>query len=185
MRPVGLVHLHLFRGYVHIYVGLDCDQFAAQSYVVFSLFEHGLLPRRKLGKMVIYSLDRAVFGNELAGADLADSLDTRHVVGRVAAYRQHVDDLGGGLDAVFAADLLYAYDLVLSASLSGLILPDVVLDELAVVLVRSDHIDIESLAGTALGHRPDHIVRFESHHHQRGDIHGLAELLQGLQGVDH
>ena len=134
--------------------------------------------------MGIDVLDAAVLGNQLPGAHLADALDARHVVRRVAADGEHVDDLDRVQDAPFLADGRAVDDLVVPAGLPGLVLENVLRDELAVVLVGRDHVHVHPFPRAAEGHRTDHVVGLEPLDHQHGDVHRLHQLREGLQRVD-
>ena len=182
---IGVVHLHCFRGHIDLDVGLDGDQLTAQADVVAGFFEHRFLPRGKLIQMVVNALYRSVFGDQLTGSYLTHPFDTRDVVRSVSADGQHVDDLGRGLDAIFASDLIHPDNLVVASGFSGLVLPDVILDELSVILVRSDHVDIQTFPGASLRHGTNHVVRLIAHHHECRDVHRPAKLLKRFQGIDY
>ena len=176
LRSIGLVHLHFFGAYSDLDVRLDGDEFVTEPDMAFRLLEHRFLLRGEFVQMLVYSFDRAVSGHQFAGTDFSDPLYSRDVVGRVSADGQHLDDLERGLDPVFGAYLLHAQDLVVSSCLARLVLPDMVFDQLAVVLVGSYHVHVQSFGCASLGCGTDHVVGFESRHHQGRDIHCLAKL---------
>ena len=185
-RLWAVLPVDLHRGCLHadLDVGLYGHQFAAQAYVVFGLPEHLLLSRRKLVDVVVDALDGSVPGHQLAGSDFADPLHSGYVVGRVSADCQHVDDLDGGLDAVFRADFLNPDDLVFGSGFPRLVLLYVFFYELPVVLVRRDHEHVQTFTSASLGQGPDHVVGFEAGHEQGRNVQGGAESAQGFQRVD-
>ena len=182
----GEVHVqpHVLRGRFQRDVGLDGHELLGQADVAPRLLELRLLARGELGQMGIDVLDAAVLGNQLPGAHFADALDARHVVRRVAANGEHVDDLDWVQDAPFLTDGRAVDDLVVTAGLPGLVLENVLRDELAVVLVRRDHVHVHPFPRAAEGHRADHVVGLEPLDHQHGNVHRLHQLREGLQRVD-
>ena len=79
---------------------------------------------RQLIQMAVNVPDVVIFCDELAGSDLSHSLDSRHIVGCVTAYRQDLDHLFRPADSVFLADLRGVYDLILASGLARLVLQD-------------------------------------------------------------
>ena len=166
---------------VYVHVGLDGDQRLAQAQVGQGFAESGLLLRREFIEMGFDSLKRAVFRNQFAGAHLADAGDAFHVVGRIAPDGEDVDDLAGILNAVLVADGFLRQDLVVRAGLAGLVLEDVVVHDLAEVLVGRDHIDVEPLSGELSRDRADYVVRLEAGLHQHGDVKGVHDFRKGFE----
>ena len=148
------------------------------------LLELRLLARGEFAEMGIDILDAAVLGHQLPGAHFTDALHAGHVVRRVAADGQHVDDLDRVQDAPFLADGTAADDLVIPAGLPGLILENVLGNELAVVLVGRDHIHVHPFPGAAEGHRADDVVGLEPLDHQHGNVHRLHQFRERFQRVD-
>ena len=173
-RAVFLIDLHSLGRDVNLDVCLDGDKLVAEPDVVPGILKLGLLPRCQFVQMLVYLLDGTVLGDQLAGTDLADPLHSGHIVGRVPADCQHIDDLFRRIDSVLLTDFLDSDDFVVVAGLPRLVLPDVRFDKLPVILVRGHHKDIQPLSGAAFGHRSDHIVGLESLQHQGRDIHRLA-----------
>ena len=182
----GEVHVqpHVLRRRFQRDVGLDGHELLGQADIAPRLLELRLLARGELGQMGIDVLDAAVLGNQLPGAHLADALDARHVVGRVAADGEHVDDLDRVQDAPFLADGRAVDDLVVPAGLPRLVLEHMLRDELAVVLVGRDHVHVHPFPRAAEGHRADHVIGLEPLDHQHGDVHRLHQLRKGFQRVD-
>ena len=94
--------------------------------------------------MGIYTVHRAVLPDEFPGSYLPYSLHSRHIVGGVPTDGQHIDYLGRRGNPVTGTDLRRTQDFVLSAGLAWFVLEDAGSDQLAVVLVGSYHIDIET-----------------------------------------
>ena len=182
----GEVHVqpHVLRGCFQRDVGLDGHEFLGQLYIAPRILKLRLLARGELGQMGIYVLDTAVLGHQLSGAHLADALDARHVVRRIAANGEHVDDLDRVQDAPFLTDGRAVDDLVVTAGLPGLVLENVLRDELAVVLVGRDHIHVHPFPRAAEGHRTDHVVGLEPLDHQHRNIQRLHQFRERLQRVD-
>ena len=174
LGAVLLVDLHLLGLHVNLDVGLDRHKLVTEANVVPSLFKLGFLPWCQLVQMFVDLFHGAEFGDQPACSDLSYALDPGHIVGGVPADCQHVDDLPRRLDSVLLTDLLHPDDLVVKAAFARLVLPDVRLDKLSVILVRSHHIDIKPLSGAAFGHGADHIVRLEAFQHQGRDVQGFA-----------
>ena len=151
-RAIVLIDFHPLGRDVDIYVCLDRHKLVAEPDVVPGLLELRFLPRSQLVQMLVDLFHGTVFRDQLAGSDLSDSFDSRHIVGRVPADGQHVDDLLWRLDSVLFTDFLDADDLVVKSALSWLVLPDVRLDQLPVILVWSHHVDIQPFPGAAFGH---------------------------------
>ena len=102
--------------------------------------------------MGIYVVHGSEFRDEFSGTDFSNALDSRHVVGCVSAYCEDLHHLLRCVYAVFFADLDGVYDLRLASGFSRFILQDIRRYELAVVLVRGDHIHCEAFLLGALGH---------------------------------
>ena len=164
------------------YVGFDGNQRLAQSEVGHRFPESGLLPGREFVQMVEDGFERAVFRHQFSGADFADAGNTLHVVGRIAPDGQDVDNLAGIGNAVLAADILFREYLLVGAGLAGLVLEDVVVHDLTKVLVRCDHIDVESLSGKFPGYCSDDVIRFEAGFHQHRNVERIHDFRQGLEG---
>ena len=175
---------HVVQLHVQGDVRLDGDELLAEVDIGARSDEHVTLLLRQGIDVGIDVLESPVLGDQLAGPDFADTLDAGDVVGGVATDGQHVDHLLRAVDAVAGADLGDADDLVVTAGAARLVLPDMVGDQLSVVLVGSNHVDVHPLRGGPDGHRADHVVRLEARLHQDGDVHRPDDLGQGLQGVD-
>ena len=57
--------------------------------------------------------------------------------------------------------------------------------QLSIVLVRSDHIDVQGGGGLPYGHRTYDVVRLEAGEHQDGNIHRPDYFRERLEGVYH
>ena len=131
---VGLVHGEIADRHVELHVIVERDQFLRQPRFL------GILDQR-LAALVLLDLARAleqrfeiaVFADQLRRGFDADARHARHVVGRVADQRLHLDDLlrrhAEFLDHLGAADLVV---------LHGVEQHDAVVDELHQILVRRD-----------------------------------------------
>ena len=150
----GEVHVqaHVLRRRFQRDVGLDRDQFLGEPDMVPGLFELRLLAGGEFAEMGIDVLDAAVLGHQFPGTHFTHALHAGDIVRRIAADGQHVDDLDRVQDAPFLADGTAADDLVIPAGLPGLVLENVLGDELAVVLVGRDHIHVHPFPGAAEGH---------------------------------
>ena len=135
-------------------------------------------------KMGINAFERVILGQKTRSAHGTHALHSGHIVGRITAYCEHIYDLRRTGYAVLLADLAFAEDLIIRTSLSGLVLKNVGGDELAVVLVRGDHIDVHS-ACEALGHRSYHVVGFEVGDHQHRDVKRAHYPGQGFERIYH
>ena len=93
------------------------------------------------------------------------------VVGGVAHQAQNVDELFGGLDAVFGIDLLYAQNLFLERVIDL----DVGGHQLPEVLVSRDHIGEKSLLLGLVGEGADDIVGLIALNLKDGDAVGLQD----------
>ena len=139
----------LFR---QVNVGLDGHEIVAQSDMLLRFTEHDLLTCRQFRYMFIDVLYCSVFGYQLACTHFADALYSRDIVRGVSADGKHLDNLGRTADAVFFADCLHVHDLILTACLSRLDLENVIVDELAVILVRRYHIYLKACGSLFLRH---------------------------------
>ncbi len=120
--------------------------------MVLGLFEHASLARSQLVQMFVYSFDRAIFCDKLAGPYFSYAFHPRYVVGGIPADGKHVDDLQGALDSVFGTDFLDSQHFFFASALSWLVLPDVVFNQLPVILVRRYHKHVVALtSGTFRG----------------------------------
>ena len=178
------VQRRVFQLHVEGHVRLDGDQFLAEGDVGTRGYEHIPLLLGQGVDIRVDILQGTIFRDQFAGPDLADALDARDVVRSVSADGEHVDDLLRPVDPVTGADLRYADDFVIAAGTAGLVLPDMVGDQLTVILVRRHHIDIHALGRGFDGHRADHVVRLVVRYHQDRDVHRPAYLDQRIQGVD-
>ena len=144
-----------------------------------------LLPRRQFIQMRIDPLHGTVLAQQLRGAHGAHALHAGDIVRGVAADGQDVHHLDRRGDLPLLTDLRGPQQLVLSPALARTQLEDAGADQLAVILVRGDHVDLEPLAGEAPGRGADHVVGLEAGNHQHRDIQRLDDLRQGLQRLDH
>ena len=142
------------------------------------------LTRCELGHMFIYAVDARILRKQFRRPDRSYPLHAGDIVGRIAAERQNVDHLGRRGNLPFFADFLHSENLVVGSRLPGPVLPDMRRDELSVVLVRSDHVDIQTFAGEADGGRTYDVVGLVSGNHQHGDVHGPDYLRQRFERVD-
>ena len=133
-------HMHiLFR---QVNVGLDGHEIVAQSDMLLRFTEHDLLTCRQFRYMLI----------DVACTHFADTLYSRDIVRGVSADGKHLDNLRRAADAVFFADRLHVHYLILTACLSRLDLENVIVDELAVILVRRYHIYLKACGSLFLRH---------------------------------
>ena len=125
---------------------------------------------RNVGRALEQRVERAVGGNQIAGALFADAGHALHVVDRVAHQREHVHDLlrrdaellfhaGGVVPRAFVARVEHA---------------DAVPHELKEVLVARDDRDAVGLGCRPLGDRADHIVGFVALVGENRDAERLA-----------
>ena len=121
--------------------------------------------------MSVYALDAGIAGQQLRGPDGAYALHSGDVVRRITAEREYVHDLGRGGYFPFPADFRLSENLVVGAGLAGLVLQYVRADKLAVILVRSDHVDVQSVGGETDGRRTYHVVGFVVRNHEHRDVH--------------
>ena len=183
-REDRVVH-EVLRRHVQGDVRLDRDQLLGQPDMVLRRAELLLLPRRQFIQMRIDPLHGTVPAQQLRGAHGAHALHAGDIVRGVAADGQDVHHLGRRGDLPFLTDLRGSQQLVLSPALARAQLEDAGADQLAVILVRRDHVDLEPLAGEAPGRGTDHVVGLEAGNHQHRDIQRLYDLRQGLQRLDH
>ena len=148
-------------------------------------FEQLPLTGRQFIQMGINVLDTSVFAEQLSSPNFTDALHSGHIVGSVSAYRQDIDYLLRPLYAIPGTDGGNVQYFVLSPALSRLVLEDMLLYQLAVILVGGHHIHVETLPCAALCHRSDDIVRLESGNHQDRDVQGFHYLRKRLQGIPH
>ena len=135
--------------------------------------------------MGIYVLDRAVFRYKFPCTDLAHTFDSGHIVRGIPADGQHVYHLFRPFYAVFLANGLFVYQFALSAGLSGLVLNDMVGNQLSVIFVRGDHVDGKPFPFAFFCRRAYHIIRLVSGNHQYRDFQRLADFRQRLEGIYH
>ena len=153
----------------------------AHTDVSFRIDEGLPLLRRELVEMGVDVFDRPELRDQLAGADFAHALDSRYIVRCVAAYGKDLNDLLWPLDPVFFTHLVDIDELAFAARLSRLVLDDVRTYELTVVLVRRDHVHLETFLLSPFCHRTDHIVGLISLYHQHRELHRPAQLAQRLE----
>ena len=146
--------------------------------------EHLLLLGAQFAQVGVDALHRAVLCEQLRGADRAHALHSRHIVRRIPAKRQHIDNLRRAGDVVLGAELRRAIDFLLSSALARLVLEDMVLYQLAVVLVGRDHVYVHAFKGAALRKGADHVVRLEASDHQHRYAQRLHYIAERLEGVD-
>ena len=139
------------------------------------------LLRRQLVDMGVDVFDRPELRDQLAGADFTHALDSRYIVGCVATYGQDLDDLLRPLDSVFLTYLVDIDKLAFAARLSRLVLDDVRTYELTVVLVRRDHVHLETFLLRPFCHRTDDVVGLISLYHQHRELHRPAQLAERLE----
>ena len=153
--------------------------------MVFRSAEEFLLAGGQFTEMLIDAFQCAVFLKQLTCADLAYALHSGHIVCGISAYREHVYYLLRSLDAVLLPQAGDVIELIVAALLAGLHLEDMLLQQLAIVFVRRDHIYVETLASAAFGHRAQNIVGLEAGNHQHRYVQRVNYLRKGLQGVYH
>ena len=147
-------------------------------------FPHGCgLLGRQLVQMLHYPVHRAVSAHQLPGSYLAYALDSRNIVRRIPPDGQDVHHLRRRADAEFFAESLTVHGLVLRTALARLDLEDMVGYELAQVLVRGDHIDIEALSAPLSGHRAYNVIGLVSGNHEHRDTERAYYLRQRFEGV--
>ncbi len=169
---VGLVHGEIADRHVEFHVIVEGDEFFRQPRQ-FGVVDQRLAPLLllDLGRALKQRFEVAVFADELRRGFHADARHARHVVGRVADQRLHLDDLfrrhAEFLDHLGAADLLV---------LHGVEHDDAVADELHQILVRGD----DGGGGAGLAGLPDigrnQIVGLEAGLFQAGQIEGVDRL---------
>ena len=183
-RGQGLEHAavaHLLQGDRQLHVRLDSDKGLGQGHVGLGLHEHGALFFAQLMEMLINPFQRAVFANQFGGAYLSHAADARHVVGRISADGQHVDDLRRLGNAPFGTEFGDAPELRFRTVLAGFELEGMRTDELPVILVRSEHEHVQPFAGVLDGNGANHVVGLEAGHHQNGDVERLHQFRKRLQ----
>ena len=121
--------------------------------------------------MSVYALDAGIAGQQLRGPDGAYALHSGDVVRRITAEREYVHDLGRGGYFPFPADFRLSENLVVGAGLAGLVLQYVRGHQLAVILVRSDHVDVQPVGSEAHGRRTYHVVGLVVRNHEHRDVH--------------
>ena len=166
-------------------ISLYGHKLMAESYVVSGVFESLPLFRSEFPDMFIYISYSAVFPYKLACSNLSDSLHSRDIVRGVAAYRQYLDNLFRLADTVFLTDFLRVYKFDLAACLAGLVLDNGRRDQLAVILVRRNHICREAFLLGALGHGTDYIVGLVTSYHQYRNLQSFAQFRQRFKRIYH
>ena len=162
-------------------VRLYGHQLVAQPYVPSRGLELFPLPGGEFVEMIVDVLHAAVFSDQPGSPDFPDSLYARHIVGRVPADGQHLDDLQGGTYAISGADGILVEDFRIFSRLAGTILEDTVIHELTVVLVGSHHVDVRVRGLHPPCHGTDDVVSLESRHHQHRDVKRPAQFLQRFE----
>ena len=143
-----------------------------------------LLSCRKFVDVPVDVLDCAVLCNQFSGSYFAYALDSWHIIRCIAAKCKHFNDLRRIVNAVFLADCLDIHDFVGASGFSRLDLEDVFFDELAVVLVRRDHIDLFAGCSLTFCHRADDVVRLESGHHQHRYFQCSADSRERFKSIN-
>ena len=174
---VGLVHGEIADRHVELHLVVESDELLRQPRLL------GVVDQRlpalvllDLGSTGEQRFEVAIFADELRRGLDADPGYARHVVGRIADQRLHLDDLlrrhAEFLDHLGAADLLV---------LHGVEHDDAVIDELHQVLVRGD--DGGGGAGCAgLAHiGRDQVVGLEAVLFQAGNVEGVDRLADELE----
>ena len=175
----------LLRRHVQRDVRLDGHEPLGQRDVVLRRAELRLLARRQLGQMRVDPLHGTVLAQQFCGPDGPHALHPRHVVRRISADREDIDDLRGRRDLPLPAHLRHAQQFVLSPALARLELPGARRHQLAVILVGRNHIYFEALGLETARGRADHVVRLETRQHQHRDVQGLHDPGQRLQRLHH
>ena len=109
-------------------------------------------------------LDAAKLLDEFDGGFFAHAGTAGHVVGGIAHECEHVDDLRGGGESVFAANALFIEFFGLGGAVAWTVHDDVGSHELGVVLVGRDHVHLESALGRLQGQCADDVVGLEARH---------------------
>ena len=135
--------------------------------------------------MGIYTLEAAVFRQQLRRAHRTYSLHAGHVVGTVAAQREYVYHLGAGGYLPLVADLAGAEDFVVGTGLAGSVLEDMLRHKLAVVLVGSDHVYVHIVRGEPDRSRANGIVGLEAGHHEHGNPHCRDYFAERVKRIYH
>ena len=141
-----------------------------------------------LGREFIQMLEQVVYASvgsdQLLGANLSDPLDPRHIVRSVSPDGKYVYDRLRIFDSIVGADFIFVHYIYLSGrAFRKLVLEYVVVYELAVVLVRSNHIDLRRIRSPLPGHGADDIIRFETFHAQSRDVESFEYLFQRLKRI--
>ena len=155
----------------HRHVDTDRDQLAAAPGVVgMGQQRLALLLRLHLASRGQQRVERAVGGNQIARALLADARYALHVVGGIAHQRQHVDHLPGP----HAELRRHALGVEPGAVVFRVVDADVPAHQLVEILVAGDDRHAEAGVGRLPRQRADHVVGFEAFARQNRHAHGFA-----------
>ncbi len=128
-----------------------------------------------LGGALDQRIERTVFEQPFGRCLGADLLDARHVVDRVAHQRLVVDHQVGR-HTEFRRDTGHVALLAVHRVDDG----DVLVHQLAQVLVAAGHDHFDALRRGRLGQRADHVVGLDVGHAEHGPAHELHHLVDGI-----
>ena len=117
-------------------------------------------------------LDGSKLVDEFDGCLLTNSWASGKIVCRVAHQCQQVDDSLGGRDTIFGLHLFWPHHLVASA-VTGSVDEDVLIDQLAIVFIRCQHIGLDILLPGFGCQGADDIVGLETIDLKDGNIPGF------------
>ena len=160
------IYPHRLQVEIHGDIRPDCHKVTAQGDVTLCLGERLPLFWGEFVKMGIDPVHRTVLPDELPRPDFPNTLHSGNIVGSVSADCQHINHLRRRFNAVTLTDFRRTENLILTTGLARFELKDGRSHQLAVILVRSDHIHCAACLCSLYRHGSDDIVRLISFYHQ-------------------